>query len=185
MFQNEKPKANLVEEEQEKKPDIRKNWFGKGKSLFIDMQLSQMVSYLSEYALVVKFFDKNTRERVIGQTLVNVQSFASDIKTIIQDDFEKFKRQTFKLTNESGESVGWFDMSISILQRPFTYMSRMINKKISNSTNLQEQQQPTTNLEIDQENETNSVQQGEQEEQGEDLGGQQPSLGKDSQDRSK
>lgn len=47
---------------------------------------------------------------------MSLQKFVEEIA--IEKTFEKFMRNTFKMTNKNKELVGWFDMSISIICRP-------------------------------------------------------------------
>lgn len=119
--QQEKESFLLGKNREELKP------FGKGKSSYFKATASTMHEYLSRFALIVQLKDfQHSDHRIIGKSLLNMDMFLTDVKHVIADPLERFRRNTFKLVDKDNACVGWFDMSISILQRPSVYLSKEI-----------------------------------------------------------
>ena len=47
-----------------------------------------------------------------------MKQFTEDCEFVVKNEDDKFRRNTFKMLDSDKNVVGWFDMSISIMQRP-------------------------------------------------------------------
>ncbi|KAL4491843.1 hypothetical protein ABPG72_006098 [Tetrahymena utriculariae] len=135
-------KQNLLNNKQE---EVKA--FGKGKSILLNAKYKDMVGYLDKYALVVQFKEfLKYNQFTVGKCLLNLDMFIQGIKYVITDDIERFKRNTFKLTDNENNCVGWFDMSISILQRPFSSITKQITKKLDSLQSQEKNDENKTKL---------------------------------------
>lgn len=81
------------------KEEIRN--FGKGKAAFFNATLPDMLDFLKKYTLVVQLKDfQHGSHKQVGTSLLNISMFIKDVQSIISDDFERFKRNSFRFADK-------------------------------------------------------------------------------------
>jgi len=99
--------------------------FNQGKSCFFEMEINRLKTYLIEEPLYIMLMDTNNGNmRVLGSSRVNISVFNYDQFLDYKGDSPLPRRNILKLFDNSGNTVGEFDMTLLIKKEIFKYQDK-------------------------------------------------------------
>lgn len=112
--------------------------FKQGKSLVFKYEEAKLKEKLKQNSIGMFLLDEK-EEKTLGQTKMDMTLFAKQISKLTNEE-EDFKRHSFKAYDEKMNIVAIVDLSLSLVKRGMTYISKQVTARLDQLTEEKEKE---------------------------------------------